>query len=210
MLGTADLSAGTFQLNSGTLRGGTWQTNGGSLIIDSGTFDGAILSGDLNLTNSGDRLTLINGGGFTGTANLTGSSTDLIFASDTTLNNTVNLSGVSAEISINTSQSLTLGAGAEVNLTGSASSIDGSSATSSQLTNLGTITAGGTDGTNRFISNLAFDNQGTVQVQDGRTLNVTSASNLVSGTLTGGIWSCLLYTSPSPRDRQKSRMPSSA
>ena len=25
-----------------------------------------------------------------------------------------------------------------------------------------------------------------------------------------GIWTCLLYTSPSPRDRQKSRMPSSA
>ena len=25
-----------------------------------------------------------------------------------------------------------------------------------------------------------------------------------------GIWLCLLYTSPSPRDRQKSRMPSSA
>ena len=24
------------------------------------------------------------------------------------------------------------------------------------------------------------------------------------------VWSCLLYTSPSPRDRQKSRMPSSA
>ena len=24
------------------------------------------------------------------------------------------------------------------------------------------------------------------------------------------IWDCLLYTSPSPRDRQKSRMPSSA
>ena len=35
------------------------------------------------------------------------------------------------------------------------------------------------------------------------------------GSYTGGIWqdvflSCLLYTSPSPRDRQKSRMPSSA
>ena len=26
----------------------------------------------------------------------------------------------------------------------------------------------------------------------------------------GGAWACLLYTSPSPRDRQKSRMPSSA
>ena len=25
-----------------------------------------------------------------------------------------------------------------------------------------------------------------------------------------GVFSCLLYTSPSPRDRQKSRMPSSA
>ena len=25
-----------------------------------------------------------------------------------------------------------------------------------------------------------------------------------------GIWSCLLYTSPSPRDRTRSRMPSSA
>ena len=34
------------------------------------------------------------------------------------------------------------------------------------------------------------------------------------GELTPGLWisvrSCLLYTSPSPRDRQKSRMPSSA
>ena len=28
--------------------------------------------------------------------------------------------------------------------------------------------------------------------------------------LRGPFWSCLLYTSPSPRDRQKSRMPSSA
>ena len=26
----------------------------------------------------------------------------------------------------------------------------------------------------------------------------------------GNLWNCLLYTSPSPRDRQKSRMPSSA
>ena len=28
--------------------------------------------------------------------------------------------------------------------------------------------------------------------------------------VSGGVWTCLLYTSPSPRDRQKSRMPSSA
>ena len=29
-------------------------------------------------------------------------------------------------------------------------------------------------------------------------------------TTTGDVWDCLLYTSPSPRDREKSRMPSSA
>ena len=32
----------------------------------------------------------------------------------------------------------------------------------------------------------------------------------LSQSLTGLHWTCLLYTSPSPRDRQKSRMPSSA
>ena len=32
----------------------------------------------------------------------------------------------------------------------------------------------------------------------------------VEETTIGSYWICLLYTSPSPRDRQKSRMPSSA
>ena len=36
--------------------------------------------------------------------------------------------------------------------------------------------------------------------------NITLAALLVGG----GVLACLLYTSPSPRDRQKSRMPSSA
>src|SRR5678809_1427096 len=35
-------------------------------------------------------------------------------------------------------------------------------------------------------------------------------SSSSSGGIFGAIGSCLLYTSPSPRDRQKSRMPSSA
>ena len=34
--------------------------------------------------------------------------------------------------------------------------------------------------------------------------------NFANGVIIGGINNCLLYTSPSPRDRQKSRMPSSA
>ena len=32
----------------------------------------------------------------------------------------------------------------------------------------------------------------------------------ISGVISLNPWGCLLYTSPSPRDRQKSRMPSSA
>ena len=36
-------------------------------------------------------------------------------------------------------------------------------------------------------------------------------ANQIQGLFLGGsLWCCLLYTSPSPRDRQKSRMPSSA
>ena len=33
---------------------------------------------------------------------------------------------------------------------------------------------------------------------------------LDQNTIYADLWNCLLYTSPSPRDRQKSRMPSSA
>ena len=38
----------------------------------------------------------------------------------------------------------------------------------------------------------------------------TPINLLFNGGRTGNAWGCLLYTSPSPRDRQKSRMPSSA
>ena len=45
------------------------------------------------------------------------------------------------------------------------------------------------------------------------TVTVTDFANITNGTrivLTKADGTCLLYTSPSPRDRQKSRMPSSA
>ena len=53
------------------------------------------------------------------------------------------------------------------------------------------------------------------QVQDKTTLSSMDLSDwAVSLGIAAGIglltWFCLLYTSPSPRDRQKSRMPSSA
>ena len=40
--------------------------------------------------------------------------------------------------------------------------------------------------------------------------NAEHAANLFGLKEFGNIYTCLLYTSPSPRDRQKSRMPSSA
>ena len=42
-------------------------------------------------------------------------------------------------------------------------------------------------------------------------LGVVLLSNIVySAFLLGGVFTCLLYTSPSPRDKRQSRMPSSA
>ena len=39
---------------------------------------------------------------------------------------------------------------------------------------------------------------------------LVNASKLIDESISKYYYSCLLYTSPSPRDRQKSRMPSSA
>jgi hypothetical protein len=41
-------------------------------------------------------------------------------------------------------------------------------------------------------------------------INNDKMADIISVSLKGNIFACLLYTSPSPRDRQKSRMPSSA
>ena len=61
------------------------------------------------------------------------------------------------------------------------------------------------DGT--YLSNVQFQAfllscSGLVAAPDGQGSRTSEASAVNS--------SCLLYTSPSPRDRQKSRMPSSA
>ena len=47
----------------------------------------------------------------------------------------------------------------------------------------------------------------------GSSLGITGPPGVGKSSLIGkmiDVWICLLYTSPSPRDRQKSRMPSSA
>ena len=64
-----------------------------------------------------------------------------------------------------------------------------------------------------FNGNLVFNASAeTVQIGDEFTVDFVAAQN-VEGyqfTLDYDEKACLLYTSPSPRDRQKSRMPSSA
>ena len=50
----------------------------------------------------------------------------------------------------------------------------------------------------------------TVEVDIVLSNGLVGSASVPSGASTGKYEACLLYTSPSPRDRQKSRMPSSA
>ena len=47
-------------------------------------------------------------------------------------------------------------------------------------------------------------------IENGRKRSISEAFIPIFGKYFGGIWPCLLYTSPSPRDLSTSRMPSSA
>ena len=77
------------------------------------------------------------------------------------------------------------------------------------------------DNTSNFISSLNFQSDFSIQrlgISDDEEFlisiipvssNISNVSSSISVSF-GQIGDCLLYTSPSPRDRQKSRMPSSA
>ena len=54
---------------------------------------------------------------------------------------------------------------------------------------------------------LYIDSPNSIQIDD--CINVNQITKNIFGK-TKQYYNCLLYTSPSPRDRQKSRMPSSA
>ena len=63
-----------------------------------------------------------------------------------------------------------------------------------------------------LLSSIAFDKTGkllSVGDRGGRVITFKLGEN-EKGELEYEYMTCLLYTSPSPRDRQKSRMPSSA
>ena len=61
-----------------------------------------------------------------------------------------------------------------------------------------------------FLSRDAQALSGTIVSGDVRASYRLHATERTRTTVSGRLYVCLLYTSPSPRDRQKSRMPSSA
>ena len=65
------------------------------------------------------------------------------------------------------------------------------------------------DEKSRIVRELKADggSTGSKYITKKKTPYITKKSDSSSS---GQSWICLLYTSPSPRDRQKSRMPSSA
>ena len=85
----------------------------------------------------------------------------------------------------------------QLNNIAAAAGVVTASLAANSLSNLGDLTTASTD-------------QITITVNDdaGAVLNATDLSTL--GGKTAGTVTCLLYTSPSPRDSSKSRMPSSA
>ena len=85
-----------------------------------------------------------------------------------------------------------------------------SSATVSDLTE-GRVVIVGTNGALLDTNKLTWDSANDKLVIDGGIDSTTFTSQgTVIGNTGANITGCLLYTSPSPRDRQKSRMPSSA
>ena len=61
------------------------------------------------------------------------------------------------------------------------------------------------------VSDVYYTHTGTVSLRDNRADDVVmTATSSATEFRVGNVEACLLYTSPSPRDRQKSRMPSSA
>ena len=65
----------------------------------------------------------------------------------------------------------------------------------------------------RLLSLIESGQDINVHTQDSWTLGVTGPPGSGKSSLIGNFvnyWSCLLYTSPSPRDKRQSRMPSSA
>ena len=77
--------------------------------------------------------------------------------------------------------------------------------------NYGKVQIGYGEKTKASDSITRFNAMYNLPLTSNYALRMVYTSNVSPGAYVRGIYhSCLLYTSPSPRDRQKSRMPSSA
>ena len=94
----------------------------------------------------------------------------------------------------------TFGVNTTINWT--SGTINGSTST---LTNLGTINST-TTAFHIISGDTTLDNQGVLNLTSSGDMLINEAGSVLNNPIGG----CLLYTSPSPRDKRQSRMPSSA
>ena len=62
----------------------------------------------------------------------------------------------------------------------------------------------------QYLQSVGYREDKIITELENETLKLGSVSQMQIAKEQGQFLDCLLYTSPSPRDRQKSRMPSSA
>ncbi len=147
--GVLDVQAGTFTVNN-TITGGTIRPDGGTITYSAGTLDGVTLDGPLDLSATGDSVTIKDGIAFAGPAPeqilLTGYDSGLDFADAETLNNVA----IAAESTstLGTGLGLTLGASSSLTIDGGypgapRSAFFGAAITGSLLDNKGTVTVDG-------------------------------------------------------------------
>ena len=204
--GTLDNTGSTLLLNGstgswrvigyGVVKNGAVVTEGGAALrfqlgyLDGVTLGGAAGPGNVDLTTFGgynriyvkNGLTLVNGSVITaGHATNTNNygTLELLDANQTFGGTGSVVFGASPNNSIiNNGGTLTLGSGIAVR--GNTGYFQGT------IANNGTVSADVSGGTLTFNSTVT--NIGTVEARNGATVVLTSATNLVSGTLTGGTW----------------------
>lgn len=190
LLGTATLSAGTYQLNGGTIAGGTIDNTASHLTVTSNvnnTFDGVSFLGGFSL-GFGQKAKIRNGLSATGTVGVIGTNALLAFTTSGVLNaNLVNVQLGNA-LSIEGTSTLTQAA---------ASTIAGRfrigtqayTAGANTFINQGTVSAE-VAGASEILA-ASFTNSGTVRALNGAALTIGSAAWTNSGTLLAGAGSTL-------------------
>ncbi len=186
VLGVADLVAGTYSLNGGTIAGGTWNAAPGTFVVTSNVnnrLDGVTFNGDLNLSAASARLNIANGLALNGTATLGGSGATLSFEGTQAFDNTtIRFDGATTGtkyLTVGTGGALTLGSNAVVQ--GGRGQISGPA-----LTNYGRISAN-VSGQSLDVRPTTFTNHGVLEALNGGTLSLGATGTTWTNTAAGAI-----------------------